>query len=39
MIEDLVETVWRVAVVMVLIITIPIWFIPYTVYKIKEKIK
>ncbi len=38
-IEDLVETVWTVTVVMMLIIAIPIWFVPYTVYKIKKEIK
>ena len=35
----LMEIVWLMAITVVLIVTIPIWFIPYTVFALHKKIK
>lgn len=37
--SEFVEFIWLWAVVMILIVTLPIWFIPYTAFKVRKYFK
>ena len=37
--DEFVEFIWLWAMGMILMVTLPIWFIPYTVYKVRKYIK